>query len=83
MLSGRHGRVPETMEAQKDIAAELGAALDRQQRIDRDVAVRMGVLMSDGFSAGEAMRALSLTPRDAAAAVARIKRVEHLLAEAA
>lgn len=62
-----------------DLAGTLGAALDEQWKVDRDTAIKVGVLLGMGESVGEAARTLRIAGADAAAAVERIKRVSHRL----
>jgi hypothetical protein len=62
-----------------DLAKTLGAALDEQWKLDRDLTVKVGVLLGMGESPVEAARTLRIAGADVVAAVERIKRVSHRL----
>jgi hypothetical protein len=58
-----------------EVARALGQALDEQHQADRDVTVRVGVLLGLGEAPGQIPGMLGVPAGEVVAAVARIRRV--------
>jgi hypothetical protein len=62
-----------------ELGRTLGIALDRQQAIDRDVTIKVGVLLGLGEPPAVMPAVLGVPRSDVGVAIERIRRVSHRL----